>query len=563
MEDSAASGASSSQTLPYLREDASEMLAVCARTEAKTRPESVGLEPGLVRATRHFQSLWLFALLAAGYIVGLAFFARAQAFFTPPDAFIDCTSVYWTPNAGCGLNGQDCTPFSNSSFSFRCPAQCSSVILENPRAVGNQRVDFVPLIVGGGDPDVTYRGDSFICAAAVQAGKISNSKGGCATLSLVGNFTDYLPFTAHGLSSVGFPSTFPLSFQFSPQSDLTHCEDLRNEALIFNILITVLLFWVLRPKPIILFWCLVCIGFWHITLFSQPRASPPPIDDAIATFLPALFVAYAFWRLAWRFTLPAFANAPIESSVWYLASFWPGVLTNITFNKIPIDRLTATDLKARSGALSALIIIVVIVFILVANQVRVVRKTGWLPHYLRWYIAGGLVVVVLSQMPGLQIRIHHYFIGMVLMPVTAWPTRLSAIYQGFLLGMFLNGVAAFGFASILQTADDLRRDAPLGSALPSFLTNSTTFDGSIPLANQTILWNPLPDTFDWDGFSLLVDDVERYVGNATNYTLAFLEAGIPHFFRLAFTNQGSFGDFTKAATLWPNGTWVDPLPGPS
>jgi hypothetical protein len=30
-------------------------------------------------------------------------------------------------------------------------------------------VNFVPLIVGGGDTNFTYRGDSFLCAAAIQA----------------------------------------------------------------------------------------------------------------------------------------------------------------------------------------------------------------------------------------------------------------------------------------------------------------------------------------------------------------------------------------------------------
>ena len=30
-----------------------------------------------------------------------------------------------------------------------------------------------------------------------------------------------------------------------------------------------------------------------------------------------------------------------------------------------------------------------------------------------------------------------------------------------------------------------------------------------------------------------------------------------------FQNNGVSGDFTKAATLWPNGTWTDPLSGPS
>ena len=103
--------------------------------------------------------------------------------------------------------------------------------------------------------------------------------------------------------------------------------------------------------------------------------------------------------------------------------------------------------------------------------------------------------MVIALLPGLEFRLHHYIISMVLIPGTAFPTRLSAIYQGFLLGMFLNGVAAWGFDSILQTAADVRDiptspvgpltsadglftqlqgDGASGSAMPSFVTNSTT-----------------------------------------------------------------------------------------
>ncbi len=259
---------------------------------------------------------------------------------------------------------------------------------------------------------------------------------------------------------------FPLSFQFLSETDLHHCEDLRNAALAFNIVVTALIFLVLRPKPIVTYWCLVCIGFWHVALFSQPQGTPPPLDVAFGAFLPTLFFAYAFWRIAWRFTLPAFRNAPIEASVWYLASYWPGVLTNITTDKIPIDRLVASDITSRPGALTALIIIIAILFVIIVNQIRVIRKTGWLPHYLGWYIISALVVVVLSQLPGLEFRLHHYVLAMVLIPGTAFPTRLSAIYQGFLLGMFLNGVAAFGFDSILQTAADVSHQiVPCNSSL--------------------------------------------------------------------------------------------------
>ena len=72
----------------------------------------------------------------------------------------------------------------------------------------------------------------------------------------------------------------------------------------------------------------------------------------------------------------------------------------------------------------------------------------------------------------------------------------------------------------------------MGTALPVWLTNSTNYNSSIPLINQTIRWEPLV-TSSWDSFSLLVDDVERYSGQALNYSLAALDATIPHFFRLA------------------------------
>jgi hypothetical protein len=138
----------------------------------KTR--SLALEPVLIHYTRRLGSIYLFALLAVAYIIGMAFFVKAQYYFTPPDAFIDCTSTYWLANNQCGLDGNLCEPFVDSSpFEFRCPAGCLSTTLANIRAVGAEEPRFVPLVVGGGDVNKTYRGDSFICAAATHAYVIS------------------------------------------------------------------------------------------------------------------------------------------------------------------------------------------------------------------------------------------------------------------------------------------------------------------------------------------------------------------------------------------------------
>lgn len=43
------------------------------------------------------------------------------------------------------------------------------------------------------------------------------------------------------------------------------------------------------------------------------------------------------------------------------------------------------------------------------------------------------------------------------------------------MGMFLDGAARWGFDSILQTAASLLGDGQSGSALPTFVTNSTNF----------------------------------------------------------------------------------------
>ncbi|KAF8530980.1 hypothetical protein JB92DRAFT_2693333 [Gautieria morchelliformis] len=530
---------------------------------------SVAIEPWFIRRTRLLTRTWLMMLFGVGYIISLAFITRAQWFSIPAASFVTCTSTYWSQNAGCGLDGTGCAPFTNSTFDFRCPAQCKPVILQNPRAVGAELVDFVPLVVGGGSSGNasfpgSYRGDSFVCAAAVHAGLIDDSTGGCASLSLVGTQGPFVSLTAHGLTSTAFPSFFPLSFRFSSATSLTQCSDLRNWALAFNILSSCVIFLLLRPKPIVLYWSLVCMGYWHIIFFSQPAGAPPSISTAFGTFLPTLFFCHAFWELAFRHVLPFFSEMPLERAVWYLAAFWPGVLFNIVTNKIPIDRLLASDLAKRPGSVVALIVIVVILAVIIINQLRVIRKTGWLPYYLAGYIVVGLIILVLALLPGLQFRLHHYFAAILLIPVTAFPTRLSAIYQAFVLGMFLNGGAAFGFDSILQTAAELQRDGPAGTQLPSFLTNSSNYNPSIPLQNQTISWDNFPanNPSGWNGFALLIDDVERFSGDALNFSLAALNASVPHFFRLAF--QGvTIGDFTQAATLWPNGTWVDPQPGPT
>lgn len=53
------------------------------------------LESVITRLTRSLTKTWLLLLLGAAYIIGFAFFSRAQSFLDPPSSYIGCTAAYW------------------------------------------------------------------------------------------------------------------------------------------------------------------------------------------------------------------------------------------------------------------------------------------------------------------------------------------------------------------------------------------------------------------------------------------------------------------------------------
>lgn len=119
--------------------------------------------------------------------------------------------------------------------------------------------------------------------------------------------------------------------------------------------------------------------------------------------------------------------------------------------------------------------------------------------------------------------------------------------------------------TLTLTAASLVGDGTLGTELPSFLTSAFNFS----LGQIDISWSPIPASLasSWDGFSLLLNDVEVLASAATTFSLAGyvnVTAELPYYLRLAYTASGTAGDFTKAATAFVfNGTWVDPAVGAS
>lgn len=501
---------------------------------------------------------------------------------------IGCGNTYWLPGNGCGLDGNNCRPFNGTGFAFRCPANCESYRLLNYRAVGAQEVIYRPLVVGGppdGDSaengtgsvpgNAVYRGDSFICGAAIHAGIVSNAVGGCGVVKTVGRAASYPASTRNGITSIEFDAEFPLSFTFEG-SVACKATDPRWALLAISVVFSTLLS-LFTADPGVFFFTIFTGLFFHVGLASDPPpaySTADRISDVLGKFLPAAFVAWVmFDRMGVRRTLRGL-TAQIEKTVLWLGACWVGALSNYTFEWIPISRLTDHDLNQQPGAKLALAIIVVLLTLIVAKQIWFFRQEGRLIPYLRLYTLFLVGILLSLRVPDLKLRIHHYVLALLLLPGTAMQTRPALLYQGLLVGLFINGIARWGFDPVLQTVWALRADSPNYSPLPVILPPVISANGTA----IAFTWEPPPGPR-YDGISVLVNDVERFRGyfddtdrfpslpgvRGPSFVWRRPEdrRNVTEYFRFGYMQGSQSWDYTRAGIWRSDGEWEHMEAGPS
>lgn len=540
-------------------------------------------------------------------ILGLILFTVFHAFFTLYFLYIpyiyttdnivslECNSrLYYPPenNNACGLNLESCGPFESSiETTVRCPALCDrGGWVYAPVTVGDKRVRYESFVVG----EDYYRADSFVCAAAYAdrdnkqkstRGVISRFFGGCVNVKHVGAQLDFPT-----KKNIQFDSFYPSSFVLKPPSFLSSCIDPRFYILLINTIAFAIVFYLYESE--LSFWWLVVEGFWFQALVMDPARLVDPRDVSsfaelvsytAQKFLPLCFILFVIYTTTIRRT---FDNSYV-SYVWkmgWLASFWLGLLNNITFDRLPVDRLTIEDLKEQSGGIAATAFIFSIIIVSAIVQGINVWKSGLFSKYFKFYISVILFLLILASIPGFGLRIHHYILGMVLIPGCSTRGKSAYILQGVLIGLILNGIARWDFASIIETQKALLR----GSAGSALLPPKMSFI-SIGKEEYNISWESqfeqLPPLYDsLTAFSLLLNDVEVYVGSNTTVNIPQLmdqnqlvnelitgaleyEENVKLYWRVAHCQPGDSqirGDYTNAATLiYPSGNWTDPFPGVS
>ncbi|KAF5631467.1 LCCL domain protein [Fusarium sp. NRRL 52700] len=499
--------------------------------------------------------------------------SEIQGWGTPQT--IGCGVSYWAAGNLCGLDGSDCRPFNGSGFPFKCRAYCENYHVLNPRAVGDQELIYAPMVVGGpgtnGSAEPVYRGDSFVCAAAIHAGVVSNQNGGCGVVELVGRTENYAGSKHHGISSIGFDSYFPLSFRFVPDVKCS-AADSRWDLLAVSTVFAGVLSLFTNSAPLFFFTIFTAI-FWTVGMALDPppsRTVASLFSNLIGKFLPAMFCAWVMYdKMGVRRTLKGL-TAQVEKTVLWLGACWVGGMENYTLTFIPISRLNKHDLNQQPGARAALAIIIIVLVVIACSQVWFFRKEGRLIKYLKLYALLVGAILISLTIPSLNLRIHHYIIALLLLPGTSMQTRPSLLYQGLLVGLFISGIARWGFDPVLQTSEALQGDAQKGSKLPSITEPVIHLaNGTDTLSNITFTWNEPPRQL-YDGISILVNDVERfrtYFGDvdaersfvwSRNSTL-----NLPEYFRFAYMDGSESGDYTKAGIWTADGEWNKMKPGPS
>jgi hypothetical protein len=479
---------------------------------------------------------------------------------------LDCVDTLWRRKNGCGIDGIDCRPFGNQSFAFRCPAKCGDVKLLNPHVVGSLEVNYRPLVIGTGQ----YRGDSFICASAIHAGIVDHQSGGCGRISLLGYHDHFASTKHHGIESIPFDSYFPLSFSVAFDDGLRCSSDPRSALLPVSLLFTAALaVFSASPK---MFFPIFTLIFAHVSFVSDPPSAsyrnisvlPDHMSKFAKGILPAFFVAVVIYSTTIKRTLSGLA-APFEKALFWLGGFWIGALSNYTFDWIPISRLTAHDLEQQPGAKLALVLIIIILVGIIVGQIYYFWLEGRLLRYLGLYGLFILGIVVCLITPGVNLRIHHYILALLLLPGTSLQTRPSLLYQGILLGLFVNGIARWDFDSVLQTSDSLREDARLDSVVPKILEPNISMVADALVA--TFTFSTPPNGV--DGISVLVNDIERArvfsddgmggVGSSFKWTRP-VKTSLNEYIRWAYLKGGKALDYSDPGTLFSNGTWSSGSP---
>lgn len=74
------------------------------------------------------------------------------------------------------------------------------------------------------------------------------------TLQAIGSYTNFQNSTKNGISSTSFNSEFPFAYRFLDDTSQNNCRDLRDDILIFNVIMSTFFGLIVRASAGVFYW---------------------------------------------------------------------------------------------------------------------------------------------------------------------------------------------------------------------------------------------------------------------------------------------------------------------
>jgi hypothetical protein len=400
-----------------------------------------------------------------------------------------------------------------------------------PIFVGKEAVQYTSFVVG----DQVYRGDSWICQAALHQGIISDDQGGCVMVEMTPSTGQvFTSANKNGITSIEFNSTYPGALTLSKPSSTYACADLTIPAqIIFSFFLA--LFPLLKPSKLhfyntVTIWVFAFWGF----LSADVTNSDTDISNMMAQLLPYLAVMYSLYKLFLEEFLPDPKQYPVEMIVLFFGGLWLGLYLDFLFELLPPLPPMSFDSQMFRNPGGATVLIAVFVFIgvLVCYYLYKQRQQHQMLNLLLSYGSGFPIYFLFRHYFQLVFHLHHYISALLLIPPVMVKNRFSLVLVAVLIGWYAQGVIKYGFDSPFDTVEGARvlNGRTFGTNPVIWNVNETTIrQGQIswiyPL-NSTV---NITDVYAGStvvptaegaptSYSLFLNDIEVYRGKQANWT---------------------------------------------
>eukprot|EP00122_Pirum_gemmata_P021057 Pgem_evm1s19643 len=150
-------------------------------------------------------------------------------------------------------------------------------------------------------------------------------------------------------------------------------------------------------------------------------------------------------------------NYLFDFTIFYVVPTLLFIHLNVTefFDNIPQISFSNQDNNNLNSAPGIILLLVVMLAIILCAGFAFYQayRCGRLLVYIVSYVCASSVFVIfticMAQEPfDLSFHVHHYFLAILLWPLTLFKNRFSSFCQGALLGLFINGTARWQIASL-------------------------------------------------------------------------------------------------------------------